>query len=71
MVTEKPFVGRTRLAFMQYLCERHNEVNSRLSTLSSTEKPVFPCEFVEKAWGQMGCGCEFEELVRDLSKTGG
>jgi len=38
--------------------------------LAQIDKEIFPCDLVEKAWGQVGCGCEPEELVKDLNKGG-
>lgn len=72
MVREKPFEGSSRSDFMKYLCERHNQVNKRLSIFFYSvlflifflEKNIFPCKLVEEAWGQVGCGCDPEELVK-------
>jgi len=54
MVTEKPFAGRTRLAFMQYMCERHNEVNKRLSSSTSTRQTHFSLRVRRKGLGTDG-----------------
>jgi hypothetical protein len=37
--------------------------------LKNLDKEIFPCEHVEKAWGEVGCGCDPAELIADLKKT--
>lgn len=63
ILKQHPFSGSTKKDFMVYLCDRHNDVNRRL------KKPIFPCNLVEKAWGEKGCGCTPEELLKDPSKA--
>lgn len=31
-------------------------------------KEIFPCEHVVKAWGEVGCGCDPQELIASLKK---
>ena len=53
------YEGNDRKDFMDFMCKLHNIVNVQLN------KPVYPCDLAEKAWGQIGCGCEPEELLKN------
>lgn len=37
--------------------------------MKNLDKEIFPCEHVEKAWGEVGCGCDPAELIAGLKKT--
>lgn len=58
MTSKRPFTGKGREDFMQYVCELHNTVNKRLG------KEIFDCAKVEEKWGG-NCGCNSKSVPPD------
>ena len=57
------YEGNSSKDFMGFMCKLHNIVNVQLN------KDIYPCDLAEKAWGQVGCGCSPEELLKKTEES--